>query len=539
MATLEAISEAIQQIDAKKENLRKAFEDLQKLSHSLSSSFSLNWTDIDSYISTIHSSLLSKFSLLHDKEQQHLKALQENPSSQIPQKPKKRKIDNNNESSSISSIELREICEKMEPIKLRNWLKQNDDRKFDIPTEIKENLKFAPDPAKLVLDAIDGFAGPGRESGDENVIGDRNCMFLLEGLMEVEGFSISGEVTERAKNLAVEWKGKLKKDAPVVFEALLFLQLLCSFRLGEEFDKDDLLDFVTLILLHRKGYRQLKQAATLCQVLGLEDKVPEIVQSVSRMGRQLLVIRFVNELKLTDKCPPVPLLKSYLGDAQKQAKQIRKRRKRLLASGATDSVLAAKLLVEAAQKELEALKTVLNFVKEHNLEPEYPLEVIENRIKGLEEQKEKQKHAAHPKVPKPKGPKWQKMNMRPKPKLKQHTGCGHALSNVPAAAFVPVVSSSLPPFQHSNLHSAGLLVEHSAVLTSPAGPYGLAGSASTMDPYVGSVNRVYGLSSIPGYAGNLSSVESHMYASGSHLPSSLYDRPTPLAGYGIPSQHNP
>ncbi|GMH05789.1 hypothetical protein Nepgr_007629 [Nepenthes gracilis] len=177
MAMLQQISEALQEIDTKKELLRKAFEDLQNHSDTLSF-FSLNWSEIDSHFSNIHSSLSSRFSTLQQREQSRL------PSSQDPKSSISQELRNQENNATIR--ELRDMCSKMEAGKLWNWLNERKEKKTVIQVELNEALKFAPDSAKLVMDAIDGFSVTGPEFGDMK-IKNRNCMLLLEALMAMEG----------------------------------------------------------------------------------------------------------------------------------------------------------------------------------------------------------------------------------------------------------------------------------------------------------------------------------------------------------------
>ncbi|GMH25035.1 hypothetical protein Nepgr_026878 [Nepenthes gracilis] len=544
MATLQAISEAVKQIDAKKKNLEKAFKDLQSHSHSLSS-FPLNWSDIDSYFSNIQSSLQSEVYHLQQREQS------QNPQFAIPQKTPNSE-ENDDETPIITpEIDVKEMCERMEAEKLRNWLMNV--KKWRIGAISSGALNFAPDPCKLVLDAIDG--SPGHEFRDDAygvrtcLFGDRNCL-LLEALMAIEGVNISGEMRERARTLAMEWKGKMKKDKHMVCEAMLILRLLACFRLGAEFDQDELADFVVLSLTVRKHFSQLKFEFNLCLELGLQDKFPEIVRRVSNMGRQLQAAKSIYELKLADKCPIVPILRSYVNDAQKQARLARKQAKRLQATGTSRSEEeATELLGKTSDRQLNMLRVVLKLIKEYNLESDYPIDEIESRITDLE-QKIKRKHAADAQAPNPKKKKQKQQRNGREPKmqkrwqLQQQNGSEHALTSVPAAsASFPAVSTTMhPPFQQSHFHPAnfGSLVERPAeILSSPAGmSYGsaAAGSAAEIGLYMGR----YGLPiTRMGYAANQGAIESHFFASGSDLPAGVRNFPAPFTGYGVPPQYDP
>ncbi|GAB2284748.1 hypothetical protein Dimus_019202 [Dionaea muscipula] len=488
------------QFDTKKENLRRAFEELHDHSRSFSS-FPLNWVDIDSYLSKIHSSLQSRLSVLHNNEQSR-SSLSQNPDRPVPQSSHKRLIDEN----------PRQFCQKMETLKLRDWLKVR--RKVSMKmmaVELREALNFAPDPGTLVLDVIDGFRVKDLGLGDVDT-GNRNCVLLLQVLMEMEGVRIVREVKERAKGLGMEWRGELmqKKDEILPLEAMAFLELLAGFRIGEEFDKDELLGFVMVVFDHQIGKWRLKQTCKLCCALGLEDKAPELVRRLAHQNKQLQAVEFVHEMKITDKCPPVPLLKAYLNEAHKNKKRVKRIGKRLEGSGATTSK-SAHLTVG---NELDALKTVHKYIKKYNLESEYPIHGIEKRIRIVEEQRTKTKAIRDVK------PRQQKEWRPPKHRAEK-------------ASRIP------PPHQQPHLHEAGSSLEQPMVsFSSPAaGPYSfdLPVPASSNGPWMGP----YGLSGsgmmpVSGYAGNPCYPQTQIegLGPGSHLAADSYGRLTHLAGFG-------
>lgn len=51
----------------------------------------------------------------------------------------------------------------------------------------------------------------------------------------------------------------------------------------------------------------------------------DLIQKLISKGKQLLAVKFIFEFELTEKFPPVPLLKSYLKDAKKLAKKVWKK----------------------------------------------------------------------------------------------------------------------------------------------------------------------------------------------------------------------
>lgn len=48
----------------------------------------------------------------------------------------------------------------------------------------------------------------------------------------------------------------------------------------------------------------------------------DLIHKLIGRGKQLLAVKFVFEFQLTDKFPPVPLLKSYLKESKNLAKKV-------------------------------------------------------------------------------------------------------------------------------------------------------------------------------------------------------------------------
>lgn len=376
------------------------------------------------------------------------------------------------------------MCEKMDAVKVRNWVRVNFKSKNGNINELFQGLKSAPDPFKLVLDAIEGFNPKGKSS-----------VVLLEALMMIEGGNISGAMRERAKSLAMEWKGEVNKEDKYSLEVMGLLTMVGCFGLVEDFGKDDVFD---LVYINAKNVRTVN----LCRVLGLEEKVPDLVQKLVNDKRQLSAFKFVYEFKLLEKFSPVQLLKSYLKDAKKLAQQLRKKGKNL-----------PKSMGEADNKELNALNTVLKYIGDYNLASEYPPESIEKRIKQLENLKANRKSnvPAQPLKPnqlKRKVPKQLMQNRSKRPVT-------HANS-----AGIPSQQPYLQP-----------LVLSQELPGSSVGSYAISGFVS---------NAPYGLATpLVSYASNMSFAGPHQHASGSQLPSGCYNGPNPLDGYGFPPQHHP
>lgn len=489
--TLDAISSALDQAAAKKSNLREAFDDLQALSSSLSS-FDLAWFDIDSHFTSIQTHLRRRFddlksqlqSLGHTTDQTlTLTHLSGDGGGDLPRP------------------ELQALCQTMNGLGLRRFLLEHPKERQAIRREIPRALACAPDPPGLVLAAMDGFYTPDLKGDKDPGVGvlRRTCIVLLEELLDLKA-KVLPPVKARAGKLAMEWKGKMSTGAENPLEALGFLHLLAAFGLGSEFPVDDVLDLFVVI-------SQVRQAVKLCRAL-IPEKVPNLIQKLIGEGKQLLAAKFTLEFHMTDKFPPVPLLKAYVLEAKKIAQKVRKQGNNSLQSQN-----------EATAKETSALRQVIKYIENHNLESEYPKVEIEKRVEQLEKQKADRKRPAAA------------------GSNKQPNGSKRPWLIIPKN--MAAVNSTIPSFSQSHLQSTGLLQDRAAplVTSSSAGPYSLAGSAPppavpAADPYA-MAPRLAGGTPV-GFPGNLSPTRSHLYSSGS---ASQYKRPVTYVPYDVPTPY--
>lgn len=134
--------------------------------------------------------------------------------------------------------------------------------------EISDALQNAEDPAKLVLDFIEGTYNkhPQREviALQNDVV--KTHISCLEKLMMVSP-PMTEQVKEGARKLATEWKQRLDRANPENhMEALRFLHLLAAYKLVPFFRKAEILRLAEVISLRDK-------AAELCHTLGLDEKI--------------------------------------------------------------------------------------------------------------------------------------------------------------------------------------------------------------------------------------------------------------------------
>ncbi|CAI0432275.1 unnamed protein product [Linum tenue] len=134
--------------------------------------------------------------------------------------------------------------------------------------EVQTALRLSSDPAKLVLDAMQGFYPPHLKKGgaefDEAVV-KSSCILLLEQLTKMSP-EIKPTTRNEAMKLAFDWMTRLKCDAEHALDIMAFLQLLAAYGLASAFDDDELAIQLGVVA-------NFSQAHTLLQDLGLAGKI--------------------------------------------------------------------------------------------------------------------------------------------------------------------------------------------------------------------------------------------------------------------------
>ncbi|KAF5203170.1 Frigida-like protein [Thalictrum thalictroides] len=492
---MEKIEEALDSTKIKKENLRKAF-DLVQLHSSCLSSFNLQWNDLEIHFDSLQSSLHQSFKQLQSLENK-LHECQHNDV-----------VEQQQEVSSFR-IELKSFCLDMNGCSLRSYIM---DRRKEITAtrdDVVYALKFALDPAKLVLDALQGFyplkSKRDRSGGELGAI-RRTCVLLLEGLSIISP-EIKDDVKEEAKKLAVDWKFKMNAESDGQLEALVFLQLLGTYGLASEFDEDELLELLVNISRRR-------QAVDLFRGLGFHDKLSGYIQTLSNKGKQIDAIKFTYAFEMVDKFPPVPLLKAYLNESKKVAQEVLKKGNNSLQSQN-----------EAIAKETAYLKAMIKCIEEYKLESQYDRQSLDKRIEQLEKQKVERKR------PIVTGPS---PVFRSQQNQQMQLQNGNKRLHMEGSKIADSAMNTFAPSSQMHLQPTGLLREYVAPYLSSSSHYSLAGTTPTiLPPYMSEA----GGPSVGAASLNVNTNQSpslpHLYSSESHLPSSIYDRSLAFGGYGL------
>ncbi|KAG9449679.1 hypothetical protein H6P81_009644 [Aristolochia fimbriata] len=515
--SLDSVSALIKSTPSKKEDLRKAFEDLQAYSSSLAS-FTLQWKDLEEHFDSIEKQIQARFKELKEresfrsqipsssvKEAAPAKKSVSVEKTQVKQEIPEKKPEKGPEKEPEKEPDypfwpvLKALCVKMDAKGLRQYIINNRKDLSLIREAIAGALRFGEDPVKLVLDAMDGFYRPnskGDKDGDLASI-RRTCILLLEKLSSLS-LDIKSPLKERAKKLGLEWKGKITAGGQNPLEVIGFLQLIATFGLLSSFDIDQVVDPIVDVA-------RRKQTIELCRILLPADKIPYLIQKMINKGKQIDAVNFAYTFEVVDKFPPVSLLNDYLIESKKVCQEIRRK--------GNNSTMSQH---EAIARETAAIRAVLKIIEEHKLETEFSRESLEKQIADLESQKPEKKRPA-PTAAASKSQQHQSKK-RPRPVV------------TPSVASVSHTSSvidpdQLPPFILDRVPSF--------MVGASAGSYGL----------VGSTGAHYGhLSGGAGILGPLSPPRAHLYPSQPYLLSrgdsgGLYDRAAPhsYTSGGLPS----
>nr|ABK24919.1 unknown [Picea sitchensis] len=492
MSIESSISAGMDAIASKKERLHKAFLELQSHSSSLVN-FNVKWEELEDHFNELEKVMKKRFEELGQKGKEELgQKGKENEKEKKPVaekstgktkktsekksaagkstgKPKKtsekksaaeKNTGNPKESSDKNPAaeksvgnpkkttpalkddvkprpELKSLCEKMDGEGLKKFLADSRSEVTELRNEVPAALRCAPNPAKLVLQTLEGFhpfgLGKRPSTNHERVA----CDLLLESLPFVlSPDEVSEEERKDAQKIAAAWKPKLNLDADSPFtivRAHAFLQLLVSYGISKEFEEDDLLEIVLRIARHPKVNELIRE-------LHISHKVPDIVEKLSSTRKQLDAAQFVLAFGLEEKFPPVPLLKAYLENEKEGSEKFAKK------GGAQ---------IAAASKEIASLNSVIKLIEEHKLESQMSSKDLEKRVAQLEKVKAERKRFMEDTSSQPK-----------RPRLSSGAG---ADSGAGAGSLVPKPS---PP-------SAFALSNSSALLSKPTPPSAFALSNSS------------------------------------------------------------
>ncbi|KAK9142458.1 hypothetical protein Syun_011858 [Stephania yunnanensis] len=293
------------------------------------------------------------------------------------------------------SEELRLHCKKMDSEGLLRFMLANRKDSAAVRAEVSEALVEAVDAPRLVLDVVEGFV---ERRGVKEGISDRRwaCATLIQRL--VPGFELDGRVPvvarsvgERAGAVAEAWKAKMdggEGGEAGASEGSMFLQMVVFFGLQAKFD----VEFLKKLVLEFSSRREIPKIAAK---LGFGEKMGDIIDELVKSGKEVEAVYFAYESGLTERFPPVSLLKSYLKNSRKHGNALLKNKN--YSTAATEQANAA---------ELNSLRALVRCLEVHKLESEFSFDSLKRRLTLLEKakaEKKKSMAATKPQNKRPRG----------------------------------------------------------------------------------------------------------------------------------------
>ncbi|KAF9615551.1 hypothetical protein IFM89_024399 [Coptis chinensis] len=286
-------------------------------------------------------------------------------------------------------IELGEIvkslCRKMDSEGLLKFITAKRKDGLTLRSEIGSAVGEAMDSPRLVLDVVEEYI----DKKDVIKVGlsDRRwaCGAVISALFpnEEKTMPVAGKIAERALSVAEKWKVKIQNEEGSGgvghVEAATFLQVVVGFGIVSKFDPE----FLRKLVMENPSRRDMPKLAS---ALGLGEKMGDIINELVKSGKEIDAVYFAYECDLTERFPPVDLLKNYLKNSKNQAATILKNNNH--SSAAKEN---------ASNVELNSLKAIIKCVEDHKLEPKFPLESLRKRLSLLEKLKaEKRKSTSTP-----------------------------------------------------------------------------------------------------------------------------------------------
>lgn len=285
---------------------------------------------------------------------------------------------------SLSQV-LRIYCKRMDASGLVGFIQTKRKESAGLRMEIASALDTAIDPMRLILDAAEEFVGMKVEG--KVILADRRwaCDILIQSVVPVAegGYGAGRSLKERAAWVLEKWKGIMgggdRTSGVCAAEATMFLQLVIAFELKEKFEEE----FLRRLVLE---FADRKDMPKLAVAFGFGNKIGDIIEELVKSGKEVEAVYFASESGLSERYPPLSLLKLSLRNCRKNANNISKKGK--FSSAAVD---------KANSMELEATKALIKCVEDHKLEPEFSLEGLKKRVTELEQAKAKRKMVTTPK----------------------------------------------------------------------------------------------------------------------------------------------
>ncbi|GMH20977.1 hypothetical protein Nepgr_022819 [Nepenthes gracilis] len=279
--------------------------------------------------------------------------------------------------------ELDSICQSMNGRELRRYilLRVSDYKK--LRQEVPAALKNAPNPAKLVLESIGKFYLQGKRAYVKDrpqIIARQAALFVLEFFLLMGGCDeLEPSVKEEAEATALAWKNRIVIEGGLArannADARGLLLLISCFGIPGMFTVEDLVH-----LLSVSNPREISEALRKSSFLVM--RISDIVEAMKENEMHIEAVDVIYTFELEHKFSPMSILVSFLKNLKEACSEARK-----------DAQASPLLRAKANEKQIAGLKSVLNCLEAHKVDPVklLPGWNIKARIKSLEKGIAKQK----------------------------------------------------------------------------------------------------------------------------------------------------
>ncbi|CAL0312468.1 unnamed protein product [Lupinus luteus] len=286
---------------------------------------------------------------------------------------------------------LKSLCRRMDSVALLRFIIMKRKESAVLRAEISAALAEAVDPVRLLLETVEDYLNSKSEKSGAT---DKRwaCGILIQAIVPdsgSKGVEVSRKIVERAVGVVDRWKGQLDGEegsgavgfGPVgvgafgAAEAVMFLQMVVFFGLKDRFDEEYLRKTVM-------EFASRRDMAKVAATLQFGDKIIDIIDELVKNGKEVEAVYFASESGLTEKFPPIDLLKSALRNYRKNAASISKKGNN--SQAATDD----------SNTESNFVRALIRCIEDHKLESEFNLDSLRRRIAQLERSKSDRKRGS-------------------------------------------------------------------------------------------------------------------------------------------------
>ncbi|XP_021771815.1 FRIGIDA-like protein 4a [Chenopodium quinoa] len=299
----------------------------------------------------------------------------------------------------VACCEIQLLCRNMDTYGMRSYLiKLHCKDIYNMRDDISESLQLSPDPAKLVFNVIQSFY---ELVESESTLRQPYiaCCTTLSGALLLLNTSVTPHLKDDAMKFSIKWRDFFAKQGYIHrLDTFAFLQFLATYDLAQSYDANELFSHLRAFFTESEALLS-GQGVYLCQILGLEKKIPGMLNLYMHLHlkfsrtdgftpdkthllkevnkeEKLQAVVYICAFKLEDTFPPVPLLKGHLEFVQK----------REMVKKGSDSALNA-IMMLSTWNYLPS-EPCLNAFPISSSSPSFSPAPLESRIKLLEKEME-------------------------------------------------------------------------------------------------------------------------------------------------------